>query len=92
MSAGAGARSPPRARLRHRPSTSKGRPLMGNRDTASIHRTDWHDRATGRRENGVMIRRLRYSVFVPDGELLNLANQIADHLAGIRHRTRSETR
>lgn len=52
----------------------------------------WGETPASPKRPGMRIQRGTHTVFVPDDELLNLANQIADYLAGHRHPTRTETR
>lgn len=59
---------------------------------AKAHPTRWADTPGESRQPGLRIQRGPHFLFVPEVELLDLANQIADHLAGVRYTTETENR
>lgn len=60
---------------------------MHNKATA--RHANWGDTPDSPKRSGMRIQRGRFSVFVPDEELFNLANDIADYLDGDTHTTYS---
>lgn len=60
--------------------------------TTSTRPSRWADTPGGTRRPGLRIERGQHYLFIPEADLLDLANQIADHLAGIRYTTETENR
>lgn len=54
---------------------------------ASTHRAEWGDTPGSPKRPGLRITRGQHHLFVPDDELFNVANQIADHLDSLRNTT-----
>ena len=56
-----------------------------NTDSPNFHIKNftWADKPGGPKEHGIRIDRARGWIFVPNSEVLALANALADHLEGI---------
>lgn len=52
--------------------------------TFTIKRFRWASELGGPKEHGIRIDRARGWIFVPNDELLDLANALADHIEGNR--------